>query len=208
MRLQRLDRILSRYGYCARRETMEWILAGRVWVDDAVPNSADVKTTAASVRVDGAAIECPDGLLALLHKPAGCVCSHDAGEGPTIYELLPERWLRRRPPVTSVGRLDKDATGALLLTDVGALVQRWTSPRHKVAKTYELTVDRDLEEALVSLFASGTLMLEGERKACLPAQLEILGPREARLQLTEGRYHQVKRMFASQGYRVLRLHGR
>ena len=109
-------------------------------------------------------------------------------------------------PVTSVGRLDKDTTGVLLITDQGTLVQRWTSPRHKVEKVYEATVDADLKPELVALFAAGTLQLEDEDKPCLPAKLEILGPREARLTLVEGKYHQVKRMFASQGCVVTRLH--
>ncbi len=156
--------------------------------------------------VDGELIECPDGVLALLHKPAGYVCSHDAREGPTIYELLPQRWSRRNPPVTSVGRLDKDATGALLVTDLGELVQHFTSPRHKVPKIYEMTVDLNLDASLVEKFVSGTLLLDGEEKPCLPAKLEILGAREARLEIIEGRYHQVKRMFAAHGCTVTRLH--
>jgi 16S rRNA pseudouridine516 synthase len=120
--------------------------------------------------------------------------------------LLPPRWGRRNPPVTTIGRLDKDTTGVLLLTDCGELVHRWTSPKHKVAKVYEVTVNANLPPALVPLFAAGTLRLDGEDKPCLPAKLEILSPREARLELTEGRYHQVKRMFASQGCEVIRLH--
>jgi 16S rRNA pseudouridine516 synthase len=141
-----------------------------------------------------------------MHKPAGYVCSHDSGEGPTIYDLLPPQWLKRNPPVTSIGRLDKDATGALLITDLGELVHRWTSPKHKVSKFYEVTVTADLPDGLAEKFASGTLLLEGEEKPCLPANLEVLGPREARVEIIEGRYHQVKRMFASQGCPVVRLH--
>lgn len=203
---QRLDHILSRYGYCSRREARDWIRDGRVLLDGVPAASPDQKVLLPSVRVDGEPVECPNGILAILHKPAGCVCSHDSHEGPTIYDLLPPRWLRRKPPVTSVGRLDKDATGLLLVTDVGALVQRWTSPRHHVAKVYEATVDRDLDDSLTAVFASGRLTLDGESKPCLPAQLEVLAPRRARLTITEGRYHQVKRMFASQGFTVTRLH--
>ena len=158
------------------------------------------------VTVDGEPVEHPDGILALLHKPAGYVCSHETNEGPTIYDLLPPRWLLRNPTVTTIGRLDKDATGVLLITDDGERVHRWTSPKHKVSKLYEVTVDHDLPVGIADLFASGTLMLEGEQKACLPAKLEVLGPREARLEIVEGRYHQVKRMFASQGCTVTQLH--
>jgi 16S rRNA pseudouridine516 synthase len=206
MQPRRLDQILANYGYCSRSEAKVWIRHGRVTVNGAPVTAAEKKHPPDAVRVDGEPIECPEGILALLHKPAGYVCSHDAGEGPTIYDLLPPRWLKRNPPVTTVGRLDKDTTGVLLVTDSGALVQQWTSPRHKVAKVYEVTVSADLPAGLVERFAAGTLLLEGEDKPCLPARLEILSAREARLELMEGRYHQVKRMFASQGLEVVRLH--
>ena len=206
MQPRRLDQILANYGYCGRSEAKIWIRKGRVTVNGEPITTSEKKASPEAVRVDGEAIECPEGILALLHKPAGYVCSHDAGEGPTIYDLLPPRWVKRNPTVTTVGRLDKDATGVLLVTDLGELVQRWTSPKHKVAKVYDVTVNTDLSPALIELFAAGTLKLEAEEKPCLPAILEIISPREARLELTEGRYHQVKRMFASQGCEVIRLH--
>src|SRR4051812_22464723 len=206
MQPRRLDQILSNYGYCTRSEAKLWVRKGRVAVKGDPARAADIKADPLQVQVDGKPIEAPEGLLAVFYKPAGYVCSHDEREGPNIYSLLPSQGPRRNPPVTSVGRLDKDATGILLVTDNGSLVQRWTSPRHKVPKLYEVTVSMDLAPRLVDLFAAGLLHLEGEDKACAPARLEILGPREARLELTEGKYHQVKRMFASQGCEVLRLH--
>jgi len=203
---RRLDQILANYGYCSRSEAKLWIRGGRVTVNGHVVTSAEKKAAPDSVLIDGQAIECPAGILALLHKPAGYVCSHDSAEGPAIYDLLPPQWLRRNPAVTTIGRLDKDTTGVLLITDLGDFVHRWTSPKHKVTKTYEATVNADLSPSLVELFTAGTLRLEGEDKPCAPARLEIISPREARLELTEGRYHQVKRMFASQGCEVVRLH--
>lgn len=205
-RPQRLDALLSRYGYCSRSEARGWLKAGRVTVSGKPARSPNDKAAPVSVLVDGVPIEHPDGILALLHKPTGYVCSHDAGEGPTIYDLLPPQWLRRNPAVTTIGRLDKDTTGVLLVTDIGEIVHRWTSPKHKVPKLYEVTVAEDLPAGLGALFAAGTLMLEGEKDPCLPAKLEVVGAREARIELTEGRYHQVKRMFASQGCPVTRLH--
>jgi 16S rRNA pseudouridine516 synthase len=184
------------------------VKAGRVTIGGAIARSTAVKADPAAVTVDGQAIEHPTGILALLHKPAGYVCSHDPGEGPAIYDLLPERWMRRNPSVTTIGRLDKDTTGVLLVTDDGERVHRWTSPRHKVPKVYQVAVDADLPPKLSALFASGTLLLEGEQKPCLPAKLDLLGPREATIEIVEGRYHQVKRMFSSQGCNVTRLHRR
>lgn len=204
--LRRLDQLLSACGYCSRSEARLWVRGGRVLVNGQRAEAVDQKARAADVQVDGEPVEAPEGILVLLHKPAGQVCSHDEREGPRVFDLLPARWLKRNPPVTTVGRLDKDATGALLITDQGELVHRWTSPKRHVTKLYEVTVDRDLEPGLTGVFASGELRLDDEPKPCLPAKLEITGPRAARLELTEGKYHQVKRMFASQGWTVLRLH--
>ena len=198
--------MLSACGYCSRSEARLWVRGGRIQAGGRVVKAADEKCRPEEVVVDGAPLESPDGILVMFHKPAGCVCSHDEREGQRVFDLLPGRWLKRNPPVTTVGRLDKDATGALIITDRGDLVHRWTSPKHHVPKLYEVTVDRDLDEKLLGVFASGELRLEDEPKPCLPAKLEILSAREARLELTEGKYHQVKRMFASQGWTVTRLH--
>lgn len=206
MPLRRLDQILSSYGYCSRSEARGWLRGGRVTVSGEVAEKPEAKADPSMVLIDGQPIEAPEGLLAIYHKPAGLVCSRDEREGPSIYGALPARWSQRNPPVTSIGRLDKDTTGLLFITDIGDLVQRWTSPKHKVPKIYEVTVDHDLPPGIVELFAAGTLQLEDEDKPCLPAKLEILGAREARLELIEGKFHQVKRMFGSQGCTVVRLH--
>ena len=203
---RRLDQLLSCLGYCSRREAAAIIKSGRVSVDGVVAKRADDKVDPTLVTLDGEPLEAPDGLLAVLHKPIGYVCTHGEGEGQTIYELLPPRWLNRNPPVTSVGRLDKETSGLLLITDIGPLVHEHTSPKAAIEKVYEAELDRDLDPSLVSIFASGQIMLRGEEKPCLPARLEITGARTARLTVTEGRYHQVRRMFASQGWHVEKLH--
>ncbi|MBI5800376.1 MAG: rRNA pseudouridine synthase [Verrucomicrobia bacterium] len=204
--LRRLDQMLSSCGYCSRSEARLWVRGGRVLVGGQRAEAVEQKARAADVVVDGEPLDSPEGILVLLHKPAGHVCSHDTKEGPRVFDLLPPRWLKRNPPITSVGRLDKDATGALVISDQGELVHRWTSPKRHVTKLYEVTVDRDLDASLIGVFAAGELVLEDEHKPCLPAKLEIVSAREARLELTEGKYHQVKRMFASQGWTVMRLH--
>ena len=204
--MRRLDQFLSSLGYCSRREARAWIAHGRVMVRGEVADDFGAKAEPADVRVDGEPLDHPAGLLLLLHKPTGLVCSHDGREGPDIYSLLPERWRRRNPVVTSIGRLDKETSGLLLLTDQSPLVHRLTSPKHKVPKIYRATTDRDLAPSLVALFASGTLKLDGEDTPCAPAGLKLLAPREAELTLTEGRYHQARRMFAATGSTVLTLH--
>lgn len=204
--MRRLDQLLSSLGYCSRREAEKVVKDGRVCIAGVQATRADQRANPREVTLDGKPLEAPEGLLALLHKPTGYVCTHADGEGPTIYELLPAQWLSRNPPVTSVGRLDKETSGVLLITDIGPLVQRYTSPRAEMEKVYEVTVDRDLDPRLLETFASGTVMLRGENKPCLPAKLEITGTRTASLTISEGRYHQVRRMFASQGWHVEALH--
>jgi 16S rRNA pseudouridine516 synthase len=208
--MPRLDQLLASLGYGSRREVHALIDAGRVTVRGARAGNAGEKVSPADVLVDGTALDHPGGLLLILNKPVGLVCSHDLREGPAVYSLLPPRWQARHPPVTSVGRLDKDTSGLLLLTDQSALVHRLTSPRHKVPKIYAATLDRDVPAPrmaeLAALFAGGTLVLPGEDKPCAPAALRWCGARTAELTLTEGRYHQVRRMFAGQGCEVTALH--
>ncbi len=204
--MRRLDQLLANLGYCSRREARDWIRSGRVTVRGTVVDDFGAKANAADVRLDGEPLDHPAGLLLLLHKPVGLVCSHDEREGPNVYGLLPPRWQARNPPATSIGRLDKATSGLLLLTDQSELVHRLTSPKHKVPKVYRTTLATDLPAGLAALFAAGTLVLPDEAAPCAPAALNILGPREAELTLTEGKYHQVRRMFASQGCEVLTLH--
>ena len=203
--MRRLDQLLANLGYCSRRDAREWIRSGRVTVNGKVEKDFGAKAHPATVQLDGEPLDHPDGLLLLVHKPLGLVCSHDAREGPNVYSLLPPRWRERNPVVTSVGRLDKDTSGLLLLTDQSELVHRLTSPKHKVPKVYHATLNSDLPAGLTEFFAAGTLVLKDEEEPCAPAELKVLGPREAELTLTEGKYHQVRRMFASQGCEVLTL---
>lgn len=204
--MRRLDHLLSSLGYCSRREAAAAVKAGRARLNGVVMTKSDQRVNPHEITFDEAPLEAPDGLLAMLHKPTGYVCTHSDGEGPTIYELLPTRWLRRNPTVTSVGRLDKDTSGLLLVTDIGSLVHRLTSPKADVEKVYLAELDRAPDPQLAEIFAKGDLMLRGEDNPCLPAKLEILTSKTVRLTITEGRYHQVRRMFASQGCHVEKLH--
>ena len=204
--MRRLDQILSSFGYCTRRESERFIDEGRVKIAGELAERGDQRVDPALVTVEDEPLEGLEGLLVMLHKPVGYACTHSEREKPTIYELLPERWLKRNPAVTSIGRLDKDTSGLILITDQGSLVQRYTSPKSEIDKVYVAEVDRDLDTGLIEVFARGDLMLHDEEKPCLPARLEMVSPRTARLTIMEGRYHQVRRMFASQGWHVETLH--
>lgn len=201
----KLLRLLANLGYGSRREAQWLFAAGRV--TDATGKVLDEGSVCphGQVRVDGEPLDPPPGLCLALHKPIGYVCSH-ADQGRLIYGLLPPRFRARKPQISSVGRLDADSSGLLLLTDDGALLHRIASPRHGPGKSYRVELDRELRGDEGELFASGKLRLRGEDKPLQPAQLTVLGPRQAQLTIHEGRYHQVRRMFAATGNHVLTLH--
>jgi 16S rRNA pseudouridine516 synthase len=206
----RLDRLLANMGYGSRREVQALVRAGRVVLDGAEVQDAELRLAvtpelADRMQVNGVRLDPPPGVALMLHKPVGVTCSHKEA-GPLVYSLLPTRWRAREPAISTVGRLDKDTSGLLLLTDDGALLHRIISPRRHVAKRYLATLARPLEGGEAQRFASGELMLDGEDKPLAPAVLEPLSPTLARLTITEGRYHQVRRMFAAMGNHVEALH--
>lgn len=201
----RLVRLIANLGYGSQKDVRSLLRAGRVTRADGTPLAEDDRVAHADIRVDGEVLDPPPGLVVMLHKPEGYTCS-TSDPGRIVYELLPPRFMRRNPVLAPVGRLDRDTTGLLLLTDDGALLHRLTAPRHHVPKVYEAVLARPLDGSEAALFASGTLMLRSEKTPLAPATLEPLGPNRARLTLREGRYHQVKRMFAATGNHVESLH--
>jgi 16S rRNA pseudouridine516 synthase len=206
----RLDRLLANLGYGSRREVGHMVAAGLVVLDgkrlrdpgQRLAITADLPTR---MNVGAAPIDPPPPLTLVMHKPLGVVCSHRE-PGRSVYELLPERWRRRDPVLSTIGRLDVDTSGLLLITDDGALLHRVISPRNHVAKRYLATLDRPLQGHEGAAFAAGDLVLEGETEALAPAILEPLSPTTAWLTVTEGRYHQVRRMFAAVSNHVVALH--
>jgi len=208
--MARLDRLLANLGYGSRRDVTNLVARGAVLCDGEVLKDAGVRirlTPDLSDRmtVGGQPLDPPAPLTLLMHKPLDVVCSHRE-PGRSVYELLPQRWRARDPALSTIGRLDKDTSGLLLITDDGAFLHRVISPRHHVAKRYIATLARAMSGDEHELFAAGTLMLEGEKDPLAPAVLEPLSDHEARLTITEGRYHQVRRMFAAVGNHVLALH--
>jgi 16S rRNA pseudouridine516 synthase len=141
-------------------------------------------------------------VVILLNKPVGVVCSRTDAHHPTVYSLLPPRFALRDPIIAPVGRLDVDTSGVLLLTDDGAFNHRLTSPRHHVAKTYVATLASDVREAELEPLRAGGLLLHGERDPLMPADVRVIDARSVEVVLREGRYHQVRRMFAAVGSHV------
>lgn len=213
LRPPRLDHTIAALGYGSRREAAALVASGRVTSASGLPllNPA-LRIPPAEILLDGEPLDHPGPLIILLHKPPGTVCSWNPAEGPSVFDLLPPRWRQRNPRLSTVGRLDRDTTGALLIADDGGLVHRLASPKGGLEKVYLVTLDSAPPPDTAARFASGEFLLPGERKPCLPARLTPADPGAAaahprvRLVLSEGRFHQVKRMFDAVGCRVLALH--
>jgi 16S rRNA pseudouridine516 synthase len=201
----KLVKLIANLGYGSRKQVALMFREGRITDASGEVLYADDKVDHGDVRIDGEPLDPPPGMLLMLHKPVGYTCStKDAGH--IVYELFPQRFMQRSPILSTVGRLDSDTTGLLLLTDDGGLLHRIVHPKSKLAKVYEATLARDLQGNEAEIFASGKLMLQSEPTPLAPATLEVVGPRQARLTLTEGRYHQARRMFAAVGNHVETLH--
>lgn len=204
----RLDRLLANLGYGSRREVTMFVKNGDVTVGGKTVRDPNTKVLPHDVRLGGAELDHVNGVLVMLHKPVDVVCSHEPSEGTRAYDLLPPHWEYRNPRVETIGRLDKDTTGLLVLTDDHQLLHRLTSPKHHVVKRYEAVLTSPYEPELGDLLASGTLVLDGEKTPCLPATVEVLddGGMVIALSLTEGRYHQVRRMITACGNHIESLH--
>ena len=201
----KLVKLIANLGYGSRKDVTAMFREGRITDAAGEVLYADDRVAHADIRIDGEALDPPAGLALMLHKPVGYTCS-TKDPGRIVYDLLPPRFRLRSPLLSMVGRLDRDTSGLLLLTDDGALLHRIVSPKSQLPKVYEATLAHDLRGEEAALFASGTLQLESENTPLAPARLEVVTPRLARLTLTEGRYHQVRRMFAAVGNHVQALH--
>ncbi len=201
----KLVRHLANLGYGSRKEVTAMLRNGRF--TDAAGNEIDEDADIAhgDIRFDGAPLDPDAEAIIMLNKPVGFTCS-TKDPGRIVYDILPMRWRFRKPPVSPIGRLDRDTSGLLLFTADGAFLHRVISPKSNVPKVYEVTLARPMKGDEAALFASGTLMLESETKPLLPAELTMTGEKTARLILHEGRYHQVRRMFAATGNHVETLH--
>ncbi len=206
----RVDRLLSSMGYGSRSEMARLARAGGITLNgaellDVTKRISVTRDLPTRMKIDGQALDPITGMVILLNKPLGMTCSHEE-VGPLVYDILPERWKLRRPAISTVGRLDKQTSGLLLLTDDGDLLHRIISPKRHVKKTYRAKLARPLDGSECDVFAAGRLMLKGEDKPLAPAILEIVSRTEALLSISEGRYHQVRRMFAAIGNHVEQLH--
>ena len=204
MARERLDKLLSSTGRWSRKEVKDLVRQGRVLAGEVPVRKPEEKfdPQADLIRVDGEVVDCAPFVYLMLHKPAGLLSATEDRDQKTVLDLLPPH-LRRRG-LFPVGRLDKDTTGLLLLTDDGALAHELLSPKKHVDKVYLARVDGKTDASDTAALAAG--MVLGDGLHCLPAGLEPLGDGSSCLvTLREGKYHQVKRMLAARGKPVLAL---
>lgn len=201
--MQRLDKFLSEAGASSRRELKAILKTGAVRVNGRVVTDGATKIDEAkdAVTLSGNPVAAKRQIVLLLHKPAGYVTSTDDPRDRTVMELIPEEY--RRLDVVPVGRLDKDTEGLLLLTNDGALQHRLISPKYRVEKRYYARHEGTASPADAEAFQAGLVLKDGT--LCLPAKLRSLGPGESEVTVTEGKYHQVRRMMASRGLPVTYL---
>ena len=199
----RLDKLLADAGLASRRELKTLLKTGAVTLNGLPVTDGALKLDPARDRVcfRGEPVEGPRRVVLLLHKPAGYVTSTEDPRDRTVMELIPASYLRQG--VVPVGRLDKETEGLLLLTNDGELNHRLISPKQGVEKRYYARHEGTASQADVEAFAAGLTLRDGTQ--CRPAMLQPLGPGESEITVTEGKYHQVRRMMASRGLTVTYL---
>lgn len=200
--MERIDKIISEQTYYTRKEIKKLISKGIVYVNGEQVKKPETKydETNISININGEEIEVKKHVYLLLNKPKGYVSTTEDDSQNTVLDLVPEKYKNRN--IFPAGRLDKDTTGLMLITDDGEFAHNILSPRKHVKKEYEVTLDIPVTEDVVKGFKEGVNLNDGE---CKSAVLEITGEYTAKVTITEGRYHQIKRMFGCYGAKVIEL---
>ncbi|MBQ8683722.1 MAG: rRNA pseudouridine synthase [Clostridia bacterium] len=201
--MDRLDKIICSQTTLTRTEAGRLIKIGRVTVDGKVCKQASTKWDPAThaIVVDGKPLSYAENIYWMLNKPAGILCVSRDPKAPTVIDLLPEE--ARRRGLFPAGRLDKDTHGLVLITDDGTLAHDILSPRHHIPKTYRAVLDKPLTAEAAQAFRDGPTLEDGTQ--CLPARVQVLEEGEnplVEVVIYEGKFHQIKRMFAAVGCHV------
>lgn len=201
--MERIDKIIASQGQYSRSDVKKLISKKQVTVNGQVVISANVKADPLhdQITVKGIALDFKRNVYLMLNKPKGYVSATEDREHQTVLELVPERFAGR--DIFPAGRLDRDTTGLMIITDDGTLAHNILAPRKHVQKIYHVELDIPVTEEMVCGFAEGVALNDG---ICKEALLEVTGEYTARVTLKEGRYHQIKRMFGCYGAKVVELH--
>lgn len=200
---ERLDKFISSQTPLSRKDAGRAIRDKRVTVNGAVCRTVDCKvdTDADVIALDGKTLSYQKHVYYMMYKPAGIVSATEDRSEKTVLDILPEQY--RRDGIFPAGRLDKDTTGLLVLTDDGDLAHRMLSPKKHVVKTYVATLDRTPEDGIADAFKAGIVLADGT--VCKPGEARLLDGCRVEVKISEGKYHQVKRMFAALSYTVVAL---
>ncbi|MBE6809346.1 MAG: rRNA pseudouridine synthase [Ruminococcaceae bacterium] len=203
MNLQRLDKIISSQFNMSRSIARKVIRYGRVTVGDSVVHDPafSVDPENAEISFRGQALEFKEHIYILLNKPKGVLSASEDKKRQTVVDLVPEKL--KRNGLFPVGRLDRDTTGLLIITDDGDFAHNVLSPKKEIFKTYKVTLDGNVTEDIIKSFSAGITLADGT--ACRPAKLKALEENIAEIKICEGRYHQIKRMFGTVGLGVNEL---
>lgn len=198
--MERLDKILVSQNICTRKEASRLVRQGLVTVDGETAAKSDIKIDPENsiIKVRGQAVDFKKHIYLMMNKPADVVSATEDNFDRTVIDLVPEQF--RRAGLFPAGRLDKDTVGLLILTDDGDFAHKILSPSKKVFKKYYAELDSPPDESTVESFERGITFKDGT--TCLPARLELLGGVGVNVYICEGKFHQVKKMFRSQGFTV------
>lgn len=200
--MERIDKIISSQTSYSRKVVKDLIRNKRVTINDEIITKSDIKINPEidKLKIDGNIIEIKKYIYLMLNKPAGYISATEDRTMPTVLDLVPDKYLHRN--LFPAGRLDKDTTGLMIITDDGNFAHNILSPKKHITKTYNVTIDIPVTKEMVEGFKNGVMLNDGE---CKQAILEITGEYTAKVILTEGRYHQIKRMFGCYKAKVLEL---
>lgn len=200
--MERLDKIIATQTEYSRKEVKELIRQKRVLVNDKIISKADIKIDCENdkITIDGNEIKIKKHIYLILNKPKGYISATEDRSMQTVLDLVPKEYLHRN--LFPAGRLDKDTTGLMLITDDGEFAHNILSPKKHIKKLYNVTLDIPVTQEMVNGFKNGVRLNDGE---CKSAILEITGINTGLVTLTEGRYHQIKRMFGCYGAKVVEL---
>ena len=199
----KVGKFLSTKGYGSRKHIKQMIKNELILEGDTIVKDFNSMVNPQDVNIEGEGVEFYDKINIVINKPKGYVCSR-VGED-SIFKLLPKIWLNRKPKVNTVGRLDKDTSGILVITDDGHFLHKIISPKHKISKVYKVMLEKKTDIKDKQILESGGLIIDGEHKPCKPVLFNQIDPFNVILTMYEGKYHQIKKMFTACNNKVIEL---
>lgn len=201
--MERIDKIISSQGKFSRSEIKKLANQGRIKIDDKIVKKTNEKIdiTKSQIFIDDIKLEFKKNLYLILNKPKGYISATEDKSQKTVLDLIPNKYFRRG--LFPAGRLDKDTTGMMIITDDGEFAHNILSPKKHIKKTYKVTIDLEIDDNMIKQFEKGIVLKD---YICCPATIKVQNKHIALITITEGKYHQIKRMFGCFGAKVLELH--